>query len=250
MNSNRFSFIRSFMAVVGVAAMLSLMLCSCVSQSSVKGKPVKKSFNVSTWKSIDVSSGIDVKYTIGDKQSILVETTSDILEHLIVKVEDGELKLTIKAKSINNMDCNVSITGPALYGIETSSGAVITLENDMTLTGGKLDLEASSGSLINLKSVNVAGIDIEASTGSVIELRHLLTRHLEAETSTGAVITLASGNADYADMSATSGGNINATNLTVNNGETEASSGGAISLKRGSGMIKSDQGVSGDIRIQ
>lgn len=167
--------------------------------------PVTRDMAVRSFSGISSATGIEVQYTCIASGSPKVKVTapSDCIDYLMVKVEDGVLKIYYDFSSFphhnvshNTSGTRVEVTGLALRNIEASSASSITLKNDMHVAGTlkvglssaaslswagelsvneKADFEISSAAKVNGASLTSARADIEASSSSSFSLSKGMT---------------------------------------------------------------------------
>ncbi len=191
--------------------------------------------------SISASEGLDVYVTQGNDFEIVVEADENVIDLIGTDIKNGRLRIHA-VENIGRATKNIYVTLPEITGLETSSGADLITKN--LIKGRNIDLNASSGSsleIIELKAEKVtadasSGADIKvagdtkslyghASSGSDIKARNLNTKICEANASSGAGITI--NVSESLTAKASSGGNIHYTgDATV---EHKKSSSGSVS---------------------
>jgi len=167
---------------------------------------------VSGFHGISVSSGIDLFLTQKNVEEVVVEATSDDMEKIITKVEDGILKIYMKDKS-----------WPLLNWKNVSRKVYVSFKN--------LDkLHASAGSDVNSQSVlKLEKLDLDASSGSDVKLE-IEANELHVGSSSGSDVSL-SGKVAVAEVSASSGSDISAGDLEIKKCSVHASSGSDIKIR-------------------
>lgn len=174
-----------------IALLVALLFNSC--QYTVElGDSVKGSGNVTTEKrnvtenftNIEVSQGIDLILTQSDTKSIEVEADDNIIEHIETSISSGVLTIKMDKNVRTKSSRKVRVSLPVIEALSSSSGASIT-SNDV-LKSASLDLDASSGSEIEL-SIEVENLISESSSGSEINLKGKALK-LEAKSSSGSEI--------------------------------------------------------------
>ncbi|MEG2365283.1 MAG: DUF2807 domain-containing protein [Alistipes sp.] len=218
--------------IVGVSG--SVICCAnarCDHRSSVKGsgKLVSRTLTLEKFDRVSASRGVKVVLAAGSAlQQASLEADDNVIDQVIVCVEWGELKVSLDPKLQSLSNINVTLTAPTegrISQIETSSGAVV--ESAVTLTGDALELDASSGSRIEVTS-HVAQCDVDASSGAEIVAR-MSAATCDADASSGAEVRLA-GSAHDGTIEGSSGAEINAKQLAVNNCTARASSGATVAV--------------------
>ena len=191
-----------------IAAFIAILLTSC-NRSVNFGNGINGSGNITTetrtitedFKSIDVSSGIELILEQSDNKFISVKTDDNLQKLIITKVENGVLIISSEKGYDTNDAPIVKVRMPAINGLESSSGASILSKN--TLITNNIVVKSTSGSEINI-AVEADFITIESSSGSSIEV---------------------SGKALKLETSSSSGSSIDAKKLMVNEVISQASSG-------------------------
>lgn len=251
---------------LGVAAMVAVMAVmgtGCVysgalTLSEQDKKVVSKTIPVKQFDHLDVATGINVTYTPGATREMKVTAPACLLERLEVKQEGGKLKLILKSRKHQDASFSdllrklksedgvkVQLSSPSLKEIETSSGAsvkaaslpnVYELEFSASsgseieigsLEAGKFEADASSGAVIKVKAARVNDMDADASSGAEIKISGIKAVKVEADASSGAEIELA-GEAQDVDFEASSGASVNARDLKAETASVSASSGGSL----------------------
>jgi hypothetical protein len=179
----------------------------------------------SDFEEIKVQQGITVYLTQGNSTKISVEADENIIDLLITEVKDNELKIYFEKNVYRAKARNVFLTTNSINAIRTSSGAQLKSEN--TLQSNSLDLDASSGSSINI-TATTEEIRSESSSGADIKIKGK-THDFSASSSSGSSIHADDLACVNAVANASSGANID---LNVSGKLTaKASSGGNIDFK-------------------
>jgi hypothetical protein len=202
-----------------------------------KNRVIRLDFNA-----IDVSRGMDVYLTVGDKTSVTVEADENLHDLITTEVHDGTLFVSAKENIYSAKARKIYVSVPEIKEIKATSGSDVYSEN--SITGNELMIKATSGADIKIR-VNVKELRAESTSGSDIILK---------------------GKADYLEASATSGSDIKAYDLIVKNCKAKATSGSDVAVhvtekieaKATSGadvkfrgnpeIVKSEESSSGDIR--
>lgn len=195
-----------------VAALMALLFSSCGHSMNFNG--IKGSGNITTetrtvnqdFKKIEASNGIKVIVEQSDNKSITVETDDNLQQHIITKIENGVLKIESDENYNATETPIVKVKMPVTNGLSTSSGSEITSSG--TLISENMDVEASSGSQINI-TVEADAIKIESTSGSSIEV---------------------GGKALKAETSSSSGSTIDAKNLMANEVISQTTSGSSTDV--------------------
>ena len=196
-----------------IALLVALLFNSCQFTAdlgdSVKGSgtvTIEKRVVSEDFTNIEVSQGIDLIITQSDTKSIEVEADDNIIEHIETNISSGVLTIKMDKNVRTRSSRKVRVSLPVIEVLSSSSGATIS-SNDVLKTSS-LDLDASSGSEIEL-SVEVENLISESSSGSEINL-------------TGKAMKL--------EAKSSSGSEINASELLVNNVVASSSSGSSVDV--------------------
>lgn len=269
------------MQSLGVAAMVAVMAVmgtGCVysgalTLSEQNKKAVSKTIPVKQFDHLDVATGINVTYTPGATREMKVTAPACLMERLEVKQEGGKLKLILKSRKHQDASFSdllrklksedgvkVQLSSPSLKEIETSSGAsvkAVSLPNVYelefsassgseievgSLEAGKFEADASSGAVIKVKAARVNDMDADASSGAEIKISGIKAVKVEADASSGAEIELA-GEAQDVDFEASSGASVNARDLKAGTASVGASSGGSVKYNARTTTVDKSRGI-------
>lgn len=222
---------------------LLLANSSCLLQSTVNGNGdvTTEKRDVEDFTEIDVSRGMNVYVTIGNKYKVVVEADENLHKSIVTERHGESLHIKAIDRIRNATSLKVFVTLPRLEAAESSSGSNVYSEK--TLTVGNIDLavssganlrftldagdvsaKASSGSNIILEG-KASAINAKASSGSNIKAGDLKTKAAQAKVSSGANIWV---NTEYElQATASSGGNV-FYNGNPGNTEISKSSGGNV----------------------
>ena len=165
---------------LAISLFLSLSSFSCITERSY-GPVERESRNIGEFSEIEVSHGINVFITMGNRPSLEVETSEDLMENLITEVRGDKLKIYFEGNFIWVKTANVYVQAQKLNKISASAGADVVGEDE--IRGRDLELKASGGSDIKLE-VDVDNLEVDVSGGADIELTGA-ANYLEASTSGG-----------------------------------------------------------------
>lgn len=278
---NRYLNMKKTMQRLGVAAMVAVMAVmgtGCVysgalTLSEQDKKVVSKTIPVKQFDHLDVATGINVTYTPGATREMKVTAPACLMERLEVKQEGGKLKLKLKSRQYQDASFSdllrklksedgvkVQLSSPSLKEIETSSGAsvkAVSLPNVYelefsassgseieigSLEAGKFEADASSGAVIKVKAARVNDMDADASSGAEIKISGIKAVKVEADASSGAEIELA-GEAQDVDFEASSGASVNARDLKAGTASVGASSGGSVKYNARTTTVDKSRGI-------
>lgn len=204
------------LARIAIAFLIALFLSSCGLDINFgnfgtgekgNGNIVSDIRNVNEdFSSVIASEGIAVYVTQADDFKIEVEADENIIDLIATDIKNGKLRIHA-SENIGNATKNVFVHLPEITALSGSSGAHLKTENRISAT--KLNIDGSSGSLINIE---------------------LTAEKLQIDTSSGSNLSI-SGNADHSTIEASSGSNINAKELRTSICQADASSGGNIKVQ-------------------
>ena len=171
-------------------AILCLSLSVLVSLSAQAN--TEQYFDVERFTRVAASQGVEVNVTMGSSTQVVAraETEKD-LERLEIEVDDGELRIRRGSwsSSIWNWKSaggrvSVDVVVSELEGLSSSSGARVTaVEVDCE----ELSLDASIGSRI-VVSGGCNEVEVDASSGAVIDARDFKVEVVTVDASSGARI--------------------------------------------------------------
>ena len=167
--------------------------------------------NVKNFHAIKVSTGIDLYITMGDEESVRLEADDDIIDNIKTEVKDGTLHIYMKQKNswFNwgfSKPRKVYVKVKELDRIDASSGSDVKSEN--TLKGERMEIEASSGSDVDL-DLYYKTVSLSSSSGSDARLTGK-AKTLIAEASSGSDINTRELKAAICKLKASSGSDISA----------------------------------------
>jgi len=164
--------------------------------------------NVSNFKGVDVSAGIDLYITMGETESVKIVADDEIIDKIITEVKDGVLHIYVKQNSWFNWSVNETrkayVTIRELNRIEASSGADVKSEN--TLKGDDLKVRVSSGAGVNV-DVYYKNLDVDTSSGSDAKVTGKV-KNLKASSSSGSDINAGELESVICNANASSGSDI------------------------------------------
>lgn len=196
---------------------------------------IKEERKVEKFDKISIATGIQAKYTQGDKYSLTIEAKDqEILDKVRSSVSNGILSIVIE----NNTKLFFKTTGkivayitcPEVNGVTASSGSDF---NANKLTASKdLKISLSSGASCDIDNTTAnKGVLIKCSSGSDAELNGLKSNNLSISTSSGSSCEIMDVNVkENIDVSSSSGSDVEISGKckTMN---LKASSGATIDIK-------------------
>ncbi len=168
---------------------LALSILTCIGVANGNSDKTETR-NVSNFKGIKVSTGIDLYVTMGSTEEVKIVADDDIVDNIITEVKDGTLRIYMKQSknwfnwNSGNQTRKAYVTVKELESIDASSGSDVKSEN--TLKGEDLKVYASSGSDVAL-DVYYKNVWVDTSSGSDAKLSGKV-KTLNAEASSGSDI--------------------------------------------------------------
>jgi len=189
----------------------------------------KQDRQVSSFKAIKVSAGIDLYLEPGTREKVEVKGDQRDMDEIITEVKDGTLHIYRKGKFGFNFNfhnnCEVHVTATTLNALDASSGSEV--KSTGTFKGHECRISASSGSEVNL-NLEYDKLTADSSSGSEINLQ---------------------GKTSKLSVSVSSGSEINACELTAGVVDADASSGGKACVKAVSELL-ANASSGGDINYR
>lgn len=176
---------------------------------------------------VSVSGSVTARLVQSNETKVDIKMIKGSIDDLITEVKGGDLTVKFKKDMFGNSkkEAKVTIYYKALNEIDASAGC--SVGSDEVVSSSSLDIEASSGSTINLE-VEGEMVNVDASSGSNIKLKGS-SKKTDMEASSGSSINAKMLDADEAKADVSSGASIS---LVANKSlEADASSGGSIKYK-------------------
>lgn len=238
-----------FLAAVA-GCVLGLTARTVFASEKIKGSGnlTTRTVAVSKFDGVCVSRGIraTIEKTATDK--VCIEADDNLLDKVLVKTENGTLKVTVD-KSVKNLsDCHIAVTIPynaRIRKIETNSAARVVCKE--TLTARSVELDASSASRIEATAdtdkcsldtssaaeitaeVKAAECSFDLSSASKITAE-IEVRKCDIDMSSASSLIL-EGTAESCDIETSSASRLDAAELTVRSCRIDSSSGSSVSIR-------------------
>jgi hypothetical protein len=140
---------------------------------------------------IDAEGGLRVVVVHGDRASVRIEGPKHDVEHVIVDVEDGTLRLDGDAQDGlfglgSGERATATVTLPRLRAVDVGGAVDLRLDD---LDGEALELRAAGGSDVD-GGGRVEELTATASGGADVDLGELAARHVTLAVSGGADVTV------------------------------------------------------------
>lgn len=212
------------LAAVATAAGAVFCVASTFCDKALKGSGhvVTRTVTLTAFDEVEASRAVNVILIEGTSQQAEIKADDNIIDYVVVRVEEGELKIGIdpSIQSISNVNVTVTVpTDGKIKQLEANSAARIA--SHVVLQSNDLELNTSSAAAIDVKA-NVTKCDAEATSASEIKA-DIEASECKIETSSAAKIFL-SGSADRCELEASSAATFNADDFVVNRYDIEVSS--------------------------
>ncbi|MBI1340158.1 hypothetical protein GC169_08120 [bacterium] len=162
-----------------------VLVAAGVFAATIPASAESKAYNLSGFKRIDVSAGVDVVVRQGPFSIEAQESRGDF-DDLRIELKGDRLEIGRKGmmRMWSRKSYSVTVSAPELTRLEASSGASISARD---ITAGDIRVEASSGSDIEI-SGTCDRLEVESSSGADVNARDLKCRDVMADASSGADI--------------------------------------------------------------
>lgn len=220
-----------------IFTIIFVAFAAMASVSAQSSKIVKQNRDVASFSAINASGGWDVIIRQGNRQSVSIEVSDNILDRAVVEVKNGTLHIYNKSvknlfsmRNLRNVTQKAYVTVTDLESIKASGGVDIEFEtplktNDFELVmSGGTDLEKLSLNCTNFKGSFSGGCDaeitfsgtqnikIDASGGSDVTLRNIASELCRVSASGGCDVKL-TGKTNEFSVTASGGCDVSATDL-------------------------------------
>jgi len=200
--------------------------------------------DVKGFTSVDVSEGIKVLLTYGDKEFVEVTADADIMDKIATEVNGSELDIYIKGNNWNGgkRKVIVKVTAIKIESLDASSGSSIVTTN--TIESETLTTSVSSGASIKA-TINAQKVSCDASSGAHASLTGKTTM-FRGDASSGSSIDASELKAKRVNADVSSGATIkcNAEDELI----AEASSGGSVKYSGSPKTVDVDKSSGGSVR--
>lgn len=188
----------------------SFLLLSMVMAASCNlvGDRVRGNANITTntydlrgFKSIDAAGGFHVMLKQDSVFGVKVQTDENLMKHLLIRVDDGELKIETRnnARLLPSEDVKVYVSMPLVKKVEISGASNITSQNKL-VQDEKLVIDLSGASEGTL-DVRAPAVSIDVSGASTLRITGQ-TRDINADASGASTILAADLKAENTNVEA------------------------------------------------
>lgn len=212
----------------GALALAALAACVYVSGPSylANAQPVSDGAELEGITMLDTSAGLNVVYTVADTYSIDVEVRRGERSDVRIEREGSTLEVGRTRQNgwgNNRLDATVTIAGPSLSTLESSSGSSATVSG---ISAERFSIDASSGASIRV-SGTCESLDVDMSSGASVNGEDLRCTRGTVDGSSGASADLHL--SELVNIDVSSGASV-AVEGGARIGEADKSSGGSYSV--------------------
>lgn len=203
-------------SIIACAALsASAMLCGCSSSSrtqiSGEGPIETRDTVIDSFKSLTVSSGVNVTFTAsaaGSKPTAHISAPATLMPYLVMEVKDGSLTVGLEnSHNYRRTDrINISLSAPMPGTFTATSGAGLDIACSYPVD--TLTLHCTSGADIDIPSINCVAISAHCTSGADIDINNLSADAATLHCTSGADIDVTCTGVTSLDASATSGAGI------------------------------------------
>ena len=190
---------------------------------------------------MNVSTGIDVYITQGDKNDVTVEADENLHDIIITEIENGKLKIYTEEGIWKAKAKKVHVTVKNLEELNATSGSDVYSTNEITTKD--FNVTATSGADVDI-TVNAENVKSSATSGSDLKISGVSVNHT-SEANSGASIDAYNLESKNAFAFVTSGADINI--YASEKIEANANSGGDIDYKGNPKQTKKNSNSGGSI---
>lgn len=209
-------------------ALSILSSCGNFNKDEIKGNGnvITKKGDSGSFDAINVTDGLDVYVTMGEKENIEIQADDNLMEYIKAEVKSGILKIYIDGNANLNMDnVKIDVIAVELSQINASADSDVIVEN--TIKSELFSCDVSSAAEVEL-SIETGNLSANASSAGEIDIK---------------------GKADEASLNASSTGEIDGDDLKVMNCDAGVSSGGEVNIYV-SGDLSASASSSGEVNVK
>ncbi|MEJ7610006.1 MAG: head GIN domain-containing protein [Ferruginibacter sp.] len=208
------------------------------------GKIISEKRTTENFVAINADGPVHVEIQKGATVSVTVETDDNIMPFVETKVSGSTLKIRLKEiNRLRNSKIRVFITAPELKELNSSASAEIE-SKDIITTSGNMEMQASSGSKIDV-ALEAPSVTAETSSGADIIARGR-TKNFTATAGSGSSVKAGDLLAENATGEAGSGASVKMFgSLSIN---ANAGSGGKVTYTGGATQVKKNESSGGSVR--
>lgn len=203
-------------------------LCSinAYSDNPQNYKRIEKDIDLKgTFNAIQTSVGIKVEYTVtpADKKPIAkLSVDSCVADYVTVEIKNNTLTVYFNNRDNKNIVCTnnpiLYLSAPAVEKFTASSGAGITVKNELSVDNKTIFFNISSGALIRADKVKCSTLSLDTSSGSKVDIASAETTNLVVSASSGSITIINNLTTDNVTVSASSAAGVNLSGTSRNAG--------------------------------
>ncbi|WP_046245975.1 head GIN domain-containing protein [Hymenobacter terrenus] len=230
---------KDYSRLFAITAAVALISCSAQAQ-------VKQPRQLSNFRVVSSSSGIDVFLTQGPTTSVVVEAPSETQSHLLTEVRGETLRIgwepnySWRSKLSGKRKANVYITCAQLTGVSLSGGSDAKGESNFTVDDFKIEASGGSGVKLTLTAKSLTSV---ASGGSDLDLSGRVERQT-VQVSGGSDYNAFALQSTKATVSASGGSDVN---VSVDGELSSSASGGSDVRYKGAAKVTSSHSGGGSV---
>jgi hypothetical protein len=211
---------------------------------------IEREYTINEVRKVRVSSGINLKLTQGDTESLKLQTSDELLKYVRVDLTNNTLSLNVEKKFsdasfwFNSDEVIFTLVVKNLELVDFSGGVDAKVG---TLNLPSLAVKASGGTDADFANLNVKEITIEASGGSDVDVARITSETVRVNVSGGSDFELKeSGTTQLLIVNASGGGDFKAKKLDSLNAEVIAGGASDVDVKA-SRTLKVNAGGASDV---
>ncbi|WP_437917969.1 head GIN domain-containing protein [Sphingobacterium sp. LRF_L2] len=206
---------------------LTLAFVTLVTLSQAQHKEVRK---IGKLEGVAVSSSIEAKYIVSDRNEVVVEVEDpDHLKKIETVIEYGKLHIryksfsTIRTKKPNRVTV---YSNGKLSDVEVSSSASLRIEDPIKTS--EIDIDVNSSGKLFASNITAEKVDLEITSSGRFDAR-INANFLEVEASSSGKLNLL-GQANRAIVDISSSANVNMTDMRIKTANVDASSSAKVTI--------------------
>lgn len=199
MNMKTLNVIFVISAIIVMFALIAYFAVSCFGVAKGNGNIIKQTYEVLSFKSIEISGTYDVILNQSDKESVSVVADENIIN--FIKVESKNNVLTISTKRNLKTKSNVQVFIDFIDVNSIESSGVSNIISDSIIKANNFEIELDGAGTANL-NIEVSKLEVDIKGAGIVEI---------------------SGNVDFNDIDISGAGIFKGHNLITRKTEIEIS---------------------------
>ena len=199
-----------------------ILAAMAIVSASAQSRIVKQNRQVGSFSAISASSGWDVIIRQGDRQSVSIEVSENVLDRAVVEVKNGTLHIYNESndrsfslrdlRNVRSIMQKAYVTVTDLQKIEALGGVDIRFETP--IKAGNFEVELSGGTDLENLTLDCNRFNGQFSGGCDAEIRFPSAQAVKADVSGGSDVELRDISAQTTRISASGGCDIELTGKT------------------------------------